>query len=245
MILENIKAALESILLRLRKGLKSANKTSPNPAIPAGGLANPSTIITVDAAFTPAQRQEIEDAMRVIFDLFGGADRFHAATGMQNLRFIHTTRLPLTTGNAVASYVGNGIIEMTERAFNPAPLVQGWYVAHEVGHAFDFSRSGGKPWLYRSQAFVEHYVPKNRLRRWLGLPIKEVASYVGYQGKAWAETVKNTGTTIRGQLNSAEDFADTFAVVYADATTHSGLPYRSFNSRWRFNKVKEMIRGTP
>ena len=243
MILENIKAALESILFRIGKGMKTAINTSPNPTATAENLAKPATITSMDAAFTPAQRKEIEDAMSVIFDLFGGSDRFYSATGIQNLRFIHTLQLPITAGIAVASYVGNGIIEMTERAFNPAPLVQGWYVAHEVGHAFDFSRSRGKPWLYRSQAFVEHYVPKNRLRRLLGLPIKEVASYVGYQGRAWTESVENTGTTIRGQLNSAEDFADTFAVVYADAVTHTGLPYRSFNSRWRFNKVKEMIQG--
>jgi hypothetical protein len=201
------------------------------------------TSISVDAQFTPTQQQEINSAMSIIFNLFGGAHKFYAATGIRNLKFISKTQLSCSPGNAVSCYVGNGVIEMTAGAFNPAPLVSGWYIAHEVGHAFDFSLSGGNPRLYRSQAFVEYFVPKNWFQRLLGLPIFNVTSNIGYQGRTWTEIAKTTGASIRGQLNSVEDFADTFAVIYAEAIIHGDLPYRSFNSRWRYVQVDAMIKG--
>jgi hypothetical protein len=252
MIGEDIIDILESIILELRKVAKLPHKASPTATFPPGptesgsidpdSCLSPCTITTVDAQFSPAQRQEINEAMNVIFSLFGGADKFYAATGIPNLRFVCTTQLSCTQSNAVSCYVGNGVIEMTAGAFSPAPLVSGWYIAHEVGHAFDFSRSGGKPGLYRSQAFVEHFVPKNWLQRLFRLPIIKVARNIGYEGKVWTEIAKTTGASIRGELNSAEDFADTFAVIYAEAITQGVLPYRSFNSRWRHDEVYAMIK---
>jgi hypothetical protein len=234
---------LESIILWLRQVAKLPDKTIPKTAIPAGASVSTCTVTSVDAQFTPAQRQEINAAMQVIFNLFGGADKFYALTSIPNLKFVYPTKLSCAQSNAVSCYVGNGVIEMTAGAFNPAPLVSGWYIAHEVGHAFDFSRSGGNPRLYRSQAFVEYFVPKNWYQRLLGLPIRKVASNIGYQGKIWTEIAKTTGASIRGQLNSAEDFADTFAVIYAESILQGDLPYRSFNSRWRYVQVKAMIKG--
>ncbi len=234
---------LESIILKLRDGIKHLFGTNPEAAAPAGVSVSSSTSLSVDSQFTPAQQQEINAAMSVIFNLFGGAQKFYASTGIPTLKFVLKTQLSCAQNNAVSCYVGNGIIEMTAASFNPAPLVSGWYIAHEVGHAFDFSRSGGKPRLYRSQAFVEYFVPKNWLQRLLGLPNYRVLSNIGYQGKDWTEIAKTTGASIRGQLNSVEDFADTFAVIYAEAVIHGDLPYRSFNSRWRYVQVSAMIKG--
>jgi hypothetical protein len=180
----------------------------------------------------------------VIFNMFGGAHKLNAATGIPTLKFVLKTQLSCTQSNAVSCYVGDGILEMTAAAFNPAPLVSGWYIAHEVGHAFDFSLSGGNPMLYRSQAFVENFVPKKWWQRLLRLPIFNVTPNIGYQGKDWTEIARTTGASIRGQLNSAEDFADTFAVIYAETVLHGDLPYRSFNSRWRYVQVSAMIKGT-
>ena len=135
-----------------------------------GASLSNSTLLTVDAQFTPAQTQEINSAMGIIFMLFGGADGFFARTGIPNIHFKCAAQLSCAGSNAVSCYVGNGVIEMSLGAFNPAPLVTGWYVAHEVGHAFDFSRCGGNPGRYRSQAFVEQFVPKTWWRRLLGLP---------------------------------------------------------------------------
>jgi len=234
---------LESIILWLRQVAKLPDKTKPKTALPAGASVPTCTVTSVDAQFTPAQRQEINAAMQVIFNLFGGADKFYALTGIPNLKFFYPTKLSCGQSNAVSCYVGNGVIEMTAGAFNPAPLVSGWYIAHEVGHAFDFSHSGGNPRLYRSQAFVEYFVPRNWYQRLMRLPIRKVASNIGYQGKIWTEIAKTTGASIRGQLNSAEDFADTFAVIYAESILQGDLPYRSFNSRWRYVQVKAMIKG--
>jgi hypothetical protein len=234
---------LDTIILKLGQVAKFLNLDRPTAVIPVDPSAPASTVSTVDPQFTPAQGQEINAAMSVIFDMFGGADKFYAATGIPNIKFVSPTQLSCAQSNAVSCYVGNGVIEMTAAAFNPAPLVQGWYIAHEVGHAFDFSRSGGNPRLYRSQAFVEYFVPKNWLQRLLGLPISRVTSNIGYQGKDWTEIAKTTGASIRGQLNSAEDFADTFAVLYAETVLKGDLPYRSFNSRWRYVQVRAMING--
>jgi hypothetical protein len=235
---------LESIILKLREVVKLPVRTNPEAATPAGASVSTSTRVSVDPQFTPLQQQEINAAMNVILNLFGGAQRFYAATGIPDLRFALKTQLSCAQNNAVSCYMGNGVIEMTAAAFNPAPLVQGWYIAHEVGHAFDFSRSGGRPRLYRSQAFVEYFVPKNWLQRLLGLSNYRVASNIGYQGKDWTQIAKTTGASIRGQLNSVEDFAETFAVIYAEAVLHGDLPYRSFNSRWRYVQVSAMIKGT-
>jgi hypothetical protein len=245
MIREEIMTVLESIIHKLRQVAKLPNRTIPIAAIPSGPSVSTATITSLDVQFNSAQRQEINDAMRVIFQLFGGADKFYAITGIPNLKFISPKQLSCAQSNAVSCYVGNGVIEMTAGAFNPAPLVPGWYIAHEVGHAFDFSRSGGNPRFYRSQAFVEYFVPKNWYQRLLGLPIRKVASNIGYQGKIWTEIAKTTGASIRGQLNSAEDFADTFAVIYAESILQGDLPYRSFNSRWRYVQVRAMIKGKP
>jgi hypothetical protein len=234
---------LESILQKLRQFAQFLNSDNSTDAIPPDGAMTTSTIAIVDSKFTSAQAQEINTAMVVIFNLFGGAEKFYAATGIPNLKFVLPEKLSCAQSNAVSCYVGNGVIEMTAGAFNPAPLVSGWYIAHEVGHAFDFSRSGGKPRLYRSQAFVEYFVPKNWFQRLFGLPIRNVTSNIGYQGKDWTEIAKTTGASIRGQLNSAEDFADTFAVIYAETVLKGDLPYRSFNSRWRYVQVMAMIRG--
>lgn len=223
---------------------KAASNSSPTTATPAG--ASPSTFTTtnVDPQFTPEQQQEIHAAMGVIFNMFGGAHKFYAATGIPSLKFVYRTQLSCTQSNAVSCYVGDGVIEMTNNAFNPAPLVRGWYIAHEVGHAYDFSFSGGDPRFYRSQAFVEYFVPKKWWQRLLGLPVFNVVPNIGYQGKDWTEIARTTGATIRGQLNSAEDFADTFSVIYAETVLHGDLPYRSFNSRWRYVQVSAMIKGT-
>lgn len=234
---------LESILLRLRQFAQFLHLDNSTAVIPPDRTVISSTITTVDSEFTSAQTQEINAAMSVIFNLFGGAEKFYAVTGIPNLKFVHPAKLSCAQSNAVSCYVGNGVIEMTAGAFNPAPLVSGWYIAHEVGHAFDFSRSGGRPRLYRSQAFVEYFVPKNWFQRLLGLPIYKVDSNIGYQGKDWTEIAKTTGASIRGQLNSAEDFADTFAVIYAETILKGDLPYRSFNSRWRYVQVVAMIKG--
>jgi hypothetical protein len=240
---ENIMTALEAFIRMLGQVVHPVHNTNPPATLPTDPSTSISTTITVDSRFSPAQEQEINDAMRVIFNLFGGADKFYQATDISNLKFIRPARLSCAQSNAVSCYVGNGVIEMTAGAFSPAPLVTGWYIAHEVGHAFDFSRSGGNPRLYRSQAFVEYFVPKNWLQRFLGLPVFNLASSIGYQGKLWTEIARTTGASIRGQLNSAEDFADTFAVIYAEAIIHGDLPYRSFNSRWRFDTVNAMIKG--
>ncbi len=234
---------LESILLRLKQFAELLHLDSSSAVIPPDSTLTASTITTVDSKFTAAQAQEINAAMSVIFNLFGGEEKFHAATGIPNLKFVLPAKLSCAQSNAVSCYVGNGVIEMTAGAFNPAPLVSGWYIAHEVGHAFDFSRSVGKPRMYRSQAFVEYFVPKNWFQRLLGLPICKVAPNIGYQGKDWTEIAKTTGASIRGQLNSAEDFADTFAVIYAETILKGDLPYRSFNSRWRYVQVMAMIKG--
>ncbi len=234
---------LESILLRFKQFAQFLHLDNSAAVIPSDSLVATSTITTLDSKFTAAQTQEINAAMSVIFNLFGGAGKFYAATGITNLKFVLPEKLSCAQSNAVSCYVGNGVIEMTAGAFNPAPLVSGWYIAHEVGHAFDFSPSGGKPRLYRSQAFVEYFVPKNWFQRLLGLPISKVAANIGYQGKDWTEIAKTTGASIRGQLNSAEDFADTFAVIYAETILKGDLPYRSFNSRWRYVQVMAMIKG--
>ena len=176
--------------------------------------------------------------------MFGGADRFYAETGILNLTFECVTKLSSGGNMDVACYTGNGVIEMTDAAFNPAPLVSGWFVGHEVGHAFDFSLSGGNPSLYRSQAFVDHFVPKCWWASFWGLPSCKVAPFVGCGGSTWSSHVINTGTTIRGQDNSAEDFADTFAVAYALSVNQQSLPYRSFNSQWRLDEVTRMINGS-
>ena len=233
---------MESILLKLKQVAKQLHmdkesRIDPTPA------ASGSTAITVDTQFTPAQRQEINDAMSVIFKLFGGSEKFYALTGIPELKFVSTTRLSCAASNAAACYVGNGVIEMSAAALSPNALIPGWYIAHEVGHAFDFSRSKGKPRLYRSQAFVDHFVPRSWWQRLLGLPGGRVAGNVGYQSAQWTNIAKETGASIRGQLNSAEDFAETFAVIYAVTVTQGGLPYRSFNSQWRFDKLKTMIKG--
>jgi hypothetical protein len=246
-------AVFETISLLLKRVVKYlyiSNATTsihPDPKessrITPDAFAATSTTTTVDPQFTPAQTQEINAAISVIFNLFGGADTFYARTGISELKFIIPKELSCAAGNAVSCYVGNGVIEMSAAAFNPAPLVSGWYIAHEVGHAFDFSRSRGQPRLYRSQAFVDHFVPRNWWQRLLGLPGGKVAGSVGYQSEKWTEIAKESGASIRGQLNSAEDFADTFAVIYAVALTKGGLPYRSFNYPWRYDKVKEMIQA--
>jgi hypothetical protein len=223
---------------------KASSNSSPTAAAPAGASRSTFTTTNVDPKFTPEQQQEINAAMGVIFNMFGGAHKFFAATGIPTLKFVCKTELSCTQSNAVSCYVGDGVIEMTSSAFNPAPLVQGWYIAHEVGHAFDFSFSGGDPRFYRSQAFVEYFVPKKWWQRLLGLPILNVLPNIGYQGKDWTEIARTTGTSIRGQLNSAEDFADTFSVIYAETVLHGDLPYRSFNSRWRYVQVSAMIKGT-
>ena len=245
-VLETITLLLKRIAHLLAKS-SPANSAPPEPA-ESGGIdlqasTAASTTLTIDAHFNPAQSEEITAAMGVIFQLFGGAENFYARTGLMELKFVYPKELSSAVGNAVADYVGNGVIEMSAAAFNAAPLIPGWYIAHEVGHAFDFSHSGGKPRLYRSQAFVDYYVPRTWWQRLFGLPVGRLIRSVGYQGKNWTVTAKESGASIRGQLNSAEDFADTFAVVYAVTVTHSGLPYRSFNSPWRFEKVKAMIEG--
>jgi hypothetical protein len=246
-------SVLETIALFLKRVAGFFNKsnlensTAPEPtesgAIVMNASTAASTTLTIDAHFNPAQAEEISAAMGVIFQLFGGAEKFYARTGLTELKFVYPKELSSAVGNAVADYIGNGVIEMSAAAFNAAPLIPGWYIAHEVGHVFDFSRSRGKPRLYRSQAFVNHFVPRSWWQRLLGLPGGKLIGNVGYQGKNWTGIAKESGASIRGQLNSAEDFADTFAVVYAVTVTHSGLPYRSFNSPWRFEKVKAMIEG--
>jgi hypothetical protein len=202
-----------------------------------------STISTLDSLFSSAQAQEISDALDVIFIMFGGADRFYSVTGIWNLSFELVTKVSSGGSVDVACYTGNGVVELTTAVFNPAPLVSGWFIAHEVGHAFDFSLSGGNPRLYRSQAFVDHFVPKCWWARLWGLPGCILIPNAGCGGKAWAARVRNSGTTRRGEDNSAEDFADTFAVAYALAVTHQSLPYRSFNSQWRLDEVTRMING--
>ncbi len=234
---------LESMLLKLRQFAQFLQLDNSSAVIPPDSSVNTSTVTSVDSKFTAEQSQEINAAMNVIFNLFGGEEKFYAATGIANLKFVLPEKLSCAQSNAVCCYVGDGVIEMSAGAFNPAPLVSGWYIAHEVGHAFDFSRSGGKPRLYRSQAFVEYFVPKNWFQRLFGLPIRNVTSNIGYQGKDWTEIAKTTGASIRGQLNSAEDFADTFAVIYAETVLKGDLPYRSFNSRWRYVQVMAMIKG--
>jgi hypothetical protein len=239
---KKIMTALESIIIKIKQVVRLLQKTKPG-----NGGTDPSlfpfTTIQVDDRFNQDQRQEINAAMQVIFNLFGGAGRFYELTGIPNLKFVSPAQLSCKQSNAIACYLGDGVIEMTASAFNPAPLVPGWFVAHEVGHAFDFSRSRGKPRAYRSQAFVENFVPKNWLQRLFGLPICRVVSNIGYQGGVWTEIARASGASIRGQLNSAEDFAETFAVIYALAVLHRTLPYRSFNSPWRYDRVVEMIRG--
>jgi hypothetical protein len=234
---------IKSILFGPRQFARTLYLDNSTAVIPPDGSETTATTATLDSKFTEAQAQEINAAMNVIFSLFGGAEKFFAATGIAALKFVLPEKLSCAQSNAVSCYVGNGVVEMTAGAFSPAPLVSGWYVAHEVGHAFDFSRSGGKPRLYRSQAFVEYFVPKNWFQRLLRLPIWKVAPNIGYQGKDWTEIAKATGASIRGQLNSAEDFADTFAVIYAEAILKGDLPYRSFNSRWRYVQVMAMIKG--
>jgi hypothetical protein len=233
---------LESIALKIKQVARLLQRISPGRFIPDASRST-STTLTVDPQFIPAQAQEIISAMGVIFTLFGGADKFNTLTGIPNLHFKGTTELSCAASNAVSCYVGNGVIEMSPAAFTPAPLVSGWYIAHEVGHAFDFSRSHGNPRFYRSQAFVEHFVPKSWWQRLLGLPGVKVAGNIGYQSEKWKEIAKETGASIRGQLNSAEDFADTFAVIYAVSVIQGGLPYRSFNSPWRYDTVRAMIEG--
>jgi hypothetical protein len=233
----------KSILFVPRQFTQILNLDNSTAVIPPDGSETNATTATLDSKFTEAQAQEINAAMSVIFSLFGGAGKFFAVTGIANLKFVLPEKLSCAQSNAVSCYVGDGIIEMTAGAFSPAPLVSGWYIAHEVGHAFDFSRSGGKPRLYRSQAFVEYFIPKNWFQRLLGLPICKVSPNIGYQGKDWTEIAKATGASIRGQLNSAEDFADTFAVIYAVTILNSDIPYRSFNSRWRYVQVLAMIKG--
>jgi hypothetical protein len=203
-----------------------------------------STTTTLDSRFTSAQSLEISNAMDTIFEMFAGAERFFAETGIVNLTFNSVTTVTSHGSNDVACYTGNGVIEMTGAAFNPAPLVSGWFIAHEVGHAFDFSLSGGDPRLYRSQVFVDHFVPKCWWARLWGLPGCKLAKNVGCGGNTWASHVINTGTTRRGQDNSAEDFADTFAVAYALFINQTSLPYRSFNSQWRLDEVTRMIHGS-
>jgi hypothetical protein len=244
----NVLEAISLLLKRVAKFLHISNAAtsgSPNPKesnrIDPG--ASKTTITTVDPDFTQAQTQEINAAMNVIFDLFGGAGKFFALTGISDLQFIFPKELSCAPSNAVSCYVGNGVIEMSAAAFDPAPLVSGWYIAHEVGHAFDFSCCRGNPRLYRSQALVDHFVPRSWWQRLLGLPAGSVAGNVGCQSEKWTEIAKESGASIRGQLNSAEDFADTFAVIYAVTLTKGGLPYRSFISPWRYEKVKEMIQG--
>ena len=246
-------SVLKTITLLLKKVVgifrNSSPESSTSPLRAESGRADRdaseaiSTTISVDDQFDPAQAQEINAATSVIFSLFGGADKFYARTGISELKFVYPKELSSAASNAVACYVGKGVIEMSAAAFNAAPLIPGWYIAHEVGHAFDFSRSGGKPRFYRSQAFVNHFIPRNWWQRLLGLPVGKLVASIGYQGENWTRTAKESGASIRGQLNSAEDFADTFAVIYAVTVTHSGLPYRSFNSPWRFEKVKAMIEG--
>jgi hypothetical protein len=233
---------LESLIHKLRQALNHHYKGKENTHLP-GLWASGSTSIMVDPQFTPAQRQEIMDAMNVIFNLFAGADKFYALTGIPELKFVYTTRLSCAVSNAVSCYVGNGVIEMSAAALSPTALISGWYVAHEVGHAFDFSRSKGKPRLYRSQVFVDHFVPRSWWQHLLRLPAGKISGNVGYQSGKWTEIAKETGASIRGQLNSAEDFAETFSVIYALSVIQGTLPYRSFNSQWRFDQVNAMILG--
>jgi hypothetical protein len=233
---------LESIINKYEQVAEHLKKTRPG-SIDLDVSVSTTTTTTVDPQFTPEQTLEINTAMKVIFDLFGGADKFFALTGILELKFVYKTKLSCAASNAVSCYVGNGVIEMSATAFRPVPLVSGWYIAHEVGHAFDFSRCRGNPRLYRSQAFVDHFVPKSWWQRMLRLPVGKVAGNVGYQSGNWTEIAKATFASIRGQLNSAEDFAETFAVIYALTVIQGALPYRSFNSQWRFNKVKAMIQG--
>jgi hypothetical protein len=181
--------------------------------------------------------------MDAIFKMFGGADRFYAETSILNLTFEYVTELSSSGNMDVACYIGNGVIQMTSAAFNPAPLVSGWFIAHEVGHVFDFSQSGGDPRLYRSQVFVDHFVPKSCWARFWGLPNCKAAVFVGCGGSTWSSHVIHTGTTRRGEDNSAEDFADTFAVAYALSVNQQSLPYRSFNSQWRLDEITRMING--
>ena len=202
-----------------------------------------STATTLDSHFTSAQSQEISNAMEAIFKMFGGADKFYTETGILNLTFEYVAELTSAGSVEVACYIGNGMIEMTSAAFDPAPLVSGWFIAHEVGHAFDFSLSGGDPKRYRSQVFVDHFVPKSCWAKFWGLPSCKVAPFVGCGGSTWASHVIGTGTTRRGEDNSAEDFADTFAVAYALSVIQQSLPYRSFNSQWRLDEVTSMILG--
>jgi hypothetical protein len=203
-----------------------------------------STSVTVDTLFSSGQSQEINDAMKVIFSMFGGADKFYAATGIPNLQFKYVTTLSCTQSNAVGCYAGNGVIELMNGSLQPgSTLIPGWYIAHEVAHAFDFSLSGGNPELYRSQTFVDHFVPQNRIQDFLNIPSCKVRAGIGCSGAVWTSRVTGTNGTKYGKTNSVEDFADTFSVLYALSVTQTGLPYNSFSDPWRIDEPNRIITG--
>ena len=98
--------------------------------------------------------------------------------------------------------------------------------------------------MYRSQTFVNHYVPKNPFYNMSGLAGSKVAIYVGCAGSGWSINVASTHGTPYGLTNSVEDFAETFAVAYALTVNQSSFPYNSFDDPWRLNEMNAMINGT-
>ncbi len=201
----------------------------------------PGTTVILDENLSPAQNREITKAMTTIFKMFGGADRFYEETGIPELTFTHVTQLTCKQKGAVACYIGRGEIEMTDGAFSPANLVPGWYTAHEVGHVYDLSRAKDDPKKYRSQVFVNHFVPDDPFSNLAGQPGCRVVPGSGCTGEGWAMNVVGTGGTSYGQKNSVEDFADAFAVTYASYVNHSVQPYNSFHDCWRIFTIWDMI----
>jgi len=139
-------------------------------------------------------------AWSLLVDEFGSQDALENALGGK-VTFMYLPYL-INIG-------GDG--DVVARAYEPLNLItvnpelfasqrsKEWYVLHEIAHLFDMNDSGGNPYLYKSNAFVEAFIPGGCKLAWNGCT-----------GAQWNPTDK--GTSLYGLSNgSIEDFADSFA----------------------------------
>ncbi len=179
----------------------------------------PNVRIGTPNLFKVNELQELYDTLLILRSEFEGQENVTKA--FSNLNFNVVDRSHFADPNDVAESVwNNGTINLSHDAFNSS-LGKGWYILHEIGHRFDYINSGGDPAKYKSQTFVNIFMGGN--------------CSLGYYGCTNYSPSDNE-TTVRGQENSVEDFADVFAV-----TVLYGGPFRSMKSTTRLTIMEAYI----
>jgi len=120
-----------------------------------------------------------------------------------SITFIHTPAGLLETIN-VGPTVANAneplnTIFVDSAAFSGTGDYMTWYALHEIGHIFDANNSYGNPELYKSNSFVQAYIPGGCNLNWHGCT-----------GTQWKPT--DSDTTKYGLSDGSQEyFADSFA----------------------------------